>query len=338
MKDGTVIGEGWHLRAGEDHAEVMALRRAGATAMGSTLYVTLEPCNHHGRTPPCTDALLNAGVSRVVIGHLDPNPKMCGKSVDLLRDVGVEVEVLDAPELERQNEQFFRTMRTGRPFVHLKLASTLDGRIAAPGGDSKWITGEETRSRAHMLRAEAGAVLVGARTARVDDPLLTARGVPDSPRITRAVLDPGLTISPASQLVETAADSPVLIFSYAGADRRRVEELERMGVEVIEVPRKDGDLDLEFVLDELGHRGERGLLVEGGGETAGRFLAAGLVDKLTIFYAPRLIGADGIPMVGALNVATMEEALQFYLEDVERIGEDVMLTFYPREGYVHRDS
>ena len=205
-RDGAALSEGWHHRAGADHAEVDALRDAGPAARGATMYITLEPCNHHGRTPPCTEAILRAGISRVVVGHLDPDPRMRGKSVDILREAGVEVEVLNAPDFERQNEQFLHYMRAGRPFVHLKLAVTLDGRIAAAGGDSRWVTGEAARRRAHELRAESGAVLVGANTVRADDPLLTARDLADEPpRITRVVLDPRLTATPGSKLARRRA-------------------------------------------------------------------------------------------------------------------------------------
>src|SRR5215203_3238178 len=195
-RDGSVLSEGWHSRAGGDHAEIVALVKAGRASRGATLYVTLEPCNHYGRTPPCVEAILRTGISRVVVGHLDSDPRMRGRSLGMLRKAGVDVEVLDDPAFEQQNEQFLHRMRTGRPFVHLKLATTLDGRIAAPGGDSRWVTGEDARRRAHELRAEAGAVLVGANTVRADDPMLTPRGLPvRAPRITRVVLDPRLTIS-----------------------------------------------------------------------------------------------------------------------------------------------
>ena len=337
-RDGTVISEGWHARAGTDHAEVAALKSAGERARGATMYVTMEPCNHHGRTPPCTDAVLRAGISRVVMGHLDPDPRMRGKSAEMLRRAGVEVELLDDPAFERQNEQFSHHMRTGRPFVHLKLAATLDGRIAAAGGDSKWVTGEAARQRAHQLRAEAGAVLVGAGTVREDDPLLTARHLPEEPPpITRVVLDPRLTIAADSRLVRTATEGPVLIF--ADTEVLDGRELEAPGVQVVGVPRTSGGLDLRFVLDELGRRGIRGLLVEGGGETAARFVEAGLADKLTLFYAPKLVGSGGVPMIGALRVTKMAEALEFSVSDVETVGEDVAVTLYPNheeEDRVHR--
>ncbi|HEX6709668.1 MAG TPA: bifunctional diaminohydroxyphosphoribosylaminopyrimidine deaminase/5-amino-6-(5-phosphoribosylamino)uracil reductase RibD [Rubrobacter sp.] len=336
-RDGSVVSEGWHSRAGGDHAEIVALNEAGAAARGGTLYVTLEPCNHYGRTPPCVEAILRSGISRVVVGHLDPNPKMQGRSVELLRDAGVEVEVANDPDFERQNEQYLHHMRTGRPFVHLKLATTLDGKIAAAGGDSRWVTGEEARLRAHQLRAEAGAVLVGANTVRTDDPMLTPRdlSVPP-PRITRVALDPHLTTSPESKLAKSASETPVLIFA-AERDGRELE-LEQLGVEVVAAPRSDEGLDLQYVLDELGGRGIKGLLVEGGGETATRFVRKGLADKLTLFYAPKLLGSEGVPMIGGLRVTRMAESLQFSVSEVEKVGEDVVVTLYPEgeEERVHR--
>ena len=340
-EDGKVVGEGWHCRAGEPHAEVVALDGAGEAARGATMYVTLEPCNHFGRTPPCVQTILRAGVSRVVVGHLDPDPRMRGQSVNLLREAGVEVEVLDDSVFDRQNEQFFHHMRTGRPFVHLKLATTLDGRIAAAGGDSKWVTGEQARLRAHELRAEAGAVLVGANTARTDDPMLTARDLPaPPPHITRVILDPHLTTSPESRLANSTDKAPVVIFAAESAFDGREKGLENRGIEVVGAPGSDGDMDLGFVLEELGGRRIKGLLVEGGGETATRFVREGLADKMTLFYAPKLLGADGVPMVGTLRATRVAESLRFSVSDVERIGEDVAVTLYPavdrEEERVHR--
>ncbi len=320
----VVVGEGWHARAGGDHAEAVALERSGPTARGAELYVTLEPCNHHGKTPPCTDAILRAGIRRVVAGHLDPNPKMRGGSVELLREAGVEVEVLGDALFERQNEQFAHYMRTGRPFVHVKLAATLDGRIAAKGGARAWITGAPARHRVHELRAEAGAVLVGAGTARADDPLLTVRDLPEHPpTIVRLVLDPRLTLDPESQLARTARETPVVIFAAEHADRSRAERLRALGVEVVPTPvaKPDGELGLLFVLEELGLRGVRGVLVEGGGETAGRFVAANLADKLTLFYAPKVLGDGGVPLMGSLAFGSVAEAARFRVEEVERFGE-----------------
>jgi diaminohydroxyphosphoribosylaminopyrimidine deaminase / 5-amino-6-(5-phosphoribosylamino)uracil reductase len=332
-RDGTVISEGWHARAGGDHAEIAALKGAGEAARGATMYVTLEPCNHHGRTPPCTDAVLRAGISHVVMGHLDPDPRMRGRSVQLLRSAGLEVEVLEDPACELQNEQFLYYMRTGRPFVHLKLAATLDGRIAAAGGDSRWVTGEAARLRGHQLRAEAGAVLVGANTVRTDDPQLTPRDLfAQPPRITRVVLDPHLTTSPESRLARSTHEAPVLIFTDETALDGREKDLGALGVEVVATPRSPEGLDLPYVLDELGRRGIRGVLVEGGGETAARFVGRGLADKLTLFYAPKLLGSEGVPMIGTLRVTKMAEALKFSVSSVETVGEDVAVTLYPTEG------
>jgi diaminohydroxyphosphoribosylaminopyrimidine deaminase/5-amino-6-(5-phosphoribosylamino)uracil reductase len=340
-EDGKVVGEGWHSRAGEPHAEVVALDGAGEAAREATMYVTLEPCNHFGRTPPCVESIVRAGISRVVVGHLDPDPRMQGRSVGLLREAGIEVEVLDDFVFDRQNEQFFHHMRTGRPFVHLKLATTLDGRIAAAGGDSKWVTGELARLRAHELRAEAGAVLVGANTARTDDPMLTARDLPATPPlITRVVLDPHLTTSPESKLANTTDEAYVVVFALESALDGREKKLEDRGVEVVATPGSNEDMDLRFVLEELGGRGPKGLLVEGGGETATRFVREGLADKMTLFYAPRLLGAEGVPMIGALRATKVAESLRFSVSDVEKIGEDVAVTLYPglagEEERVHR--
>jgi diaminohydroxyphosphoribosylaminopyrimidine deaminase/5-amino-6-(5-phosphoribosylamino)uracil reductase len=282
---------------------------------------------------------LRAGISRVVVGHLDPDPRMQGSSVEILREAGVEVDVLDDPAFEQQNEQFLHHMRTGRPFVHLKLATTLDGRIAASGGDSRWVTGEDARLRAHKLRAEAGAVLVGANTVRTDDPMLTPRGLPGrAPRITRVVLDPRLTTSPDSKLARSAGETPVVVFTPDAALNGREIELQRLGVEVVVTPCSEAGLDLDYVLDELGGRGIKGLLVEGGGETATRFVRKGLADKLTLFYAPKLLGSKGVPMIGDLRATKVAESLQFSVSEVEKVGDDVAVTLYPggEEERVHR--
>ncbi len=340
VRDGAVVGEGWHTRAGGEHAEVAALEMSGSASQGAELYVTLEPCNHYGKTPPCTDAILRAGILRVMVGHLDPNPRMRGRSVDLLREAGIEVEVLDDAYFEQQNEQFLHFMRTGRPFVHIKLATSLDGKIATSNGESKWVTGEAARRRAHLLRAEAGAVLVGAGTARVDDPLLTPRDLPEeAPMVTRVVLDPHLTLPFDGQLARTACADPVVVFEKEdAASKDRADELRERGVEVVSAPGVGGELDLIFVLEELGRREIRGVLVEGGGETAGRFVGRGLADKLTLFYAPKVLGAEGVPLMGSLKVAGIGEASRFRIETVEKVGEDVAVTLYPlkEDDHVHR--
>ena len=331
-RGGEPVGEGYHVRAGEAHAEVNAIVQAGDASRGATMHVSLEPCNHYGRTPPCTDAVLRAGISRVVTGHLDPDPRMRGRSVEVLRKAGVEVEVAGGMEFERQNEQFFHHKRTGRPFVHLKLALTLDGRIAAAGGDSRWITGEPARHGAHKLRAEAGAVLIGAGTARSDDPLLLPRDLPDKPpRITRAVLDPRLTTPPDGRLAASAHDAPVILFTTKDALPDRVQKLEKLGVEVVSVASSASALDLAEVLSTLGERGIKGVLVEGGGATASRFLKSGFVDKLTLFYAPKILGAEGVPGIGTLGLDRVADASRFSVSTVERVGEDIAVTLYPKD-------
>lgn len=339
--DGEIVGEGWHVRAGETHAEVRALESCGGVARGATMYSTLEPCNYHGRTPPCTEAIVRAGISRVVVGHLDPNPRMRGKSLEILENSGVGVEVAPYEYLGRQNEQFLHYMSTGLPFVHLKLAATLDGRIAAHTGESKWITGDDSRHRGHLLRAEAGAVLVGARTARTDDPLLTARDVEgEPPPITRAVLDPSLTVREESNLVRNVGENPLVVFtSEENAEGKRAERLREDGVEVVAVPLFEGELDLVSVLEELGDREVRGVLVEGGGETAAGFIRRGLVQKATLFYAPRMLGSEAVAAVGELAVERVADSPRFAVECVEWSGEDVAVTLYPKEGkeeYVYR--
>lgn len=329
-----VVGEGWHVRPGTLHAEAMALEEAGEKARGATMFVTLEPCNCHHFTPgpSCAEAILKSGIRRVVVGHLDPNPWMNGKSIRLLREAGVEVEVLDDPVFDAQNEQFFWRKRTGRPFVHLKMATTLDGRIAAAGGDSKWVTGDDSRHRAHELRAEAGAVLVGAGTVRADDPTLNARDLEkEPPRITRVVLDPRVTTPPESRIAKTAPELPAVVFADHKYLDGREKPLRRKGVEVVGVPATWRGLDLPYVLNELGSRDISGVLVEGGGGTARSFLEKNLVNKMTLFYAPKLIGADGIPMIGAMRISKMAEALRFSVSEVGMFGDDVAVTLYPKD-------
>lgn len=334
VRDGNVVGRGWHVRPGELHAEAMALREAGAAARGATIYVTLEPCNHHHYSPgpPCADAIISAGISRVVVGHVDPNPWMNGRSIAVLREAGVEVEVMDDVDFEVQNERFFHHKRTGRPFVHLKLAATLDGRIATASGDSRWVTGAESRAEVHRMRAESGAVLVGAGTARADDPMLNARGTDETPpRIRRVVLDPKVTLSVQSNLARSAGELPVFVFADEGFMDGREDALVAAGVEVVGVRSRDGSLDLPYILEELGRRGVSGLFVEGGGITAAHFVAGGLVDRMTVFYAPKFVGASGLPMLGDLGVGMMSEAHGFRVSGTRRFGEDVAVSLYPVE-------
>ena len=296
VRDGRVVGEGWHAEFGAPHAEVEALEAAGAEARGATVYVGLEPCAHHGKTPPCTSALMEAGVERVVVGCRDPHDEAGGGAAEL-RQGGVRVEVgVEARAAARLNAPFLWRHRTDRPFVTLKLALSLDARIAARQGERTGVTGEEAREHAHRLRAEHDAVLVGRVTARVDDPRLTARGElrPRVPPV-RVVLDSGLALPPTSRLVRTADEVPVWVACTDAADPSTADELEAAGVRVLELPAgPEGSVDVEALVDRLGREGLGSVLVEGGGRVAASFLRAGRVERMHLLYAPVLFGADGV--------------------------------------------
>lgn len=329
--DGGIVGEGFYVYEQLKHAETYALEQAGARAQGATAYVSLEPHAHHGRTPPCTDALIRAGVARVVAPTEDPNPKVSGKGFAHLRAAGVEVSVgLLATESEKLNEKYLHFMRTGRPFVHLKLAVSLDGKIATRTGDSRWVAGEQSRARAHELRHECDAIMVGVGTVAIDDPLLTDRSGRTRRRLlTRIVMDERVETSPDSQLARTAREAPVWLFGSAGADGSAIRALETRGVEVIWD--ESGGRDVLSVLKELGQRLIQSVLLEGGGSLAGAFIDAQLVDKVTFFVAPLIIGGRAAPgAVGGLGAAKMADA--FRLKDVEvaQRGEDLEITGYPK--------
>lgn len=324
---GEIVGEGFYLYENLKHAETYALDQAGPRAQGATAYVSLEPHAHHGRTPPCTDALIKAGIVRVVAPHEDPNPKVSGKGFAHLRDAGVAVSVgLLAREAEIANEKYLHFMRTGRPFVHLKLATTLDGKIATKTGDSRWITGPESRARVHDLRHEYDAILVGAGTLKTDDPLLTDRsGKSRRLPLVRVLLDEKLTIAGSSQLVQTVDDSPVVVFAASDAINEKLSPL----VEIVRDA--SGGRDLVSVLNELGQRSIQSVLIEGGASVAGSFLDAGLVNKVSFFIAPKIVGSSDAPTaVSGEGVASLSDAIQ--LENVEVIhhGSDVEITGYPK--------
>jgi diaminohydroxyphosphoribosylaminopyrimidine deaminase/5-amino-6-(5-phosphoribosylamino)uracil reductase len=327
-RSGETVGEGFYVYERVKHAETIALEEAGARARGATCYVTLEPHGHTGRTPPCTEALIRAGVARVVAPIEDPNPLVSGRGFERLKEAGVAVTVGTlAREASRQNEKYIHAVGTGRPFVHLKLATSLDGRIATRTGHARWISSEESRARVQLLRHEADAILVGSGTATTDDPLLTDRsGLARGRPLLRVVLDHQLRLGPGSNLARTARETPVLVFTSTSADARKAAALLERGVEVIRLP--SGSRALASVLEELGGREVQGLLVEGGSNVAGAFLRAGLVNKASFFIAPIILGGDALGAVGGEGVLTVAEAARLYDIEVTRRGCDVEVTGY----------
>jgi len=324
---GEIVGEGFYIFEAIKHAETIALEIAGEKARGGTAYVSLEPHAHHGRTPPCTDALIAADIKRVVAPIEDLNPKVSGKGFAHLRAAGIEVEIgLMRAEAEQINEAYLHYMSTGMPFVHLKLAVSLDGKIATHTRDSRWITGPESRARAHELRHEYDAILVGAGTVETDDPQLSDRsGLPRRRPIVRVVLDDEVRLSPDSQLVKTTSKAPVIAFGNESANHADV--LRAQGVEIVNSTRGD----LPSVLRELGSRSIQSVLVEGGSTVAGQFIDAGLVNKLTFLIAPKIIGGVTAPSaIGGSGIAMMSEALELERITTIKRGNDIEVTGYPR--------
>src|SRR3954470_9708574 len=330
VKGGRTIGEGYHEAAGQPHAERMALAACSEDPGGATLYVSLEPCAHHGRTPPCTDAIIEAKLRRVVVASDDPTGKAAGRGLGILRDDGIQVDVATGEVAEAArllNQPFRKHARTGRPLVLLKYAMTLDGKVATRTGDSKWISGELSRARAHHWRAESDAVAVGIGTALADDPLLTARveGVPRQPR--RVVFDAEARLPLDGQLVQSSGETPVILICSRAASRTHVQALEAAGVDVVTVSGENESARVQAALDELGARDIQQLLVEGGPHLAGAFLDAGEVDELRVFIAPVIAGGRSArPAVEGEGVETIADAARALHTTVERIEDDVLVT------------
>ena len=335
VRAGEIVGSGWHRRAGGPHAEVHALAEAGELARGADLYVTLEPCSHHGRTPPCAEALIAAGVGRVFIGMIDPNPRVAGQGGELLRRAGIPVTVgIRERECRRLNEPFCKHVTSGLPFVILKSALTLDGMSATAGGDSRWVTGEAARRQVHRLRSRLDAVLVGIGTVLADDPQLTVRHVRGRDPL-RVVVDSTLRIPLAAQLLNLSSAAKTVVATVC-RDRDRVRAIEACGAEVLPCRERDGRVDLADLLAQLGRRGVQSLLLEGGATLAGEALRRGMVDKCCFFYAPKLLAGAGTGLCSGPGVARMVDALVLREMTVRRIGDDILVEGYP-EGVCSRD-
>lgn len=330
VADGRVVGRGWTQPGGRPHGETEALRRAGSAARGATAYVSLEPCNHWGKTPPCTEALIGAGIARAVVALEDPDPRVSGTGVERLRASGITVDTgLAASEAAEVNAGFLLRIREGRPLVGLKTATTLDGRIATATGESRWITGAASRQRGHLLRARYDAIMVGAETALVDDPDLTCRlaGLEDQSPV-RIALDSRLRIPPGARIVRTARDVPTWIVCRPDAPGDAAAALEAAGVRLVRVERgPDGRPALDAVLRALGDLGLTRVLVEGGGVLAAALLAQDLVDRIHWFRAPMLIGGDGRPAVAPLPLAGLGAAPRFRRLSTEAVGADTLETY-----------
>ena len=336
VRDGRVIGEGYHQEVGGPHAEVEAIRNAGEGLEGATIYVSLEPCCHHGRTPPCTDAIRDAGIARVVVASDDPSPHAAGRGLGILRDDGIEVLVADGELATRArllNQPFRKHARTGRPWVMFKSAMSLDGKVATRSGDSKWISGESSRELVHDWRAASDAVAVGIGTALADDPLLTARVggsgsetlAPHQPR--RVVFDSLAQLPLGARLLDGTATSPLTVVVSRAAPRTATDALETRGVEVICATGENEQARVRSALDQLGASGVTSLMLEGGPKLAGAFLDAGEVDEVRLFVAPLLLAGRGardpFESDGAETIADAVRALTLHCE---RIGDDLLVS------------
>ena len=333
VRRGRVVGEGYHRRAGGPHAEALALRRAGARARGATLYVTLEPCCHlDKRTPPCVPSIITSGIMRVVVAARDPNPRVRGRGATALRRAGLHVDLgVEQAGAEKLIEPYRTLITTGRPFVTLKVASTLDGKIATARGESRWITGPGARALVHFLRARADAILTGIGTILADDPSLTARtGAAHGPTPLRIVLDPSLRIPPRAKVLRDRK-APTLVVTTPDASAAKRAALKKIGVEALVLPSRRGRIQWRALLAELGRRGVASLVIEGGAEVNASALREGAVDRVLVFLAPRMLGGkDAVGVIGGRSPARLSEALQLKRVSVMRVGPDILV-----EGYLH---
>ncbi len=325
VRDDTVIGQGYHQKAGDDHAEVIALREAGKIARGATMYVNMEPCCHYGKTPPCTDAICESGIRRVVMAGIDENPRVCGLGIGYLRKNHVETSVGVLEDRSRKlNEVYLKYIKTGVPFVTLKLAVTLDGRIADSERKSSWITGPETRKRVHLWRAWSDAVMVGVGTVLADDSMLTVRDVDGSDPL-RVIVDSRLQIPLDSNVF---ADDNVIIATSDTVDKARLNSFEQTGVEVWKLYSENGWVSISALLSKLGEREITSVLCEGGSILATALLKERLIDKVVFTIAPKILGS-GIQAIGDIGIKHIQDAIILKEIEIEKIGDDVIVSGYP---------
>ncbi len=326
VKNGIVVGRGWTSDGGRPHAETNALAAAGPNARGATAYVTLEPCAHTGRTSPCAEALVEAGITRAVVAIEDPDPRVSGQGIEILRSAGVQVEVgcLAAPAMVL-NRGFLSRTATGRPMVTLKLAASIDGRIATGSGESRWITGPAARAEVHLMRAQSDAVLVGAGTVRADDPKLDVRGLGiKGANPVRVVVTGSLAVARDSHLARTARETPLWLCHHSEVEVSRKEAWNAVGASLIEVPfQADGQLNLSAMMQQLGERGITRVLCEGGGRLAAALLESGLVDEVVTYTAGLTLGDEGTAAIGHMGIEALQLAPRFRLIDTVRVGPDV---------------
>ena len=332
VKDGRMVGSGYHQMVGGPHAEVNAIDAAGKLAKGATLYVTLEPCNHTGRTPPCTRKILAAGIKRVVVAMMDPNRDVAGGGAKLLEQQGIRITTgVCQAQARKLNEAFVKFVRTRRPFVIAKCAATLDGRIATRCGDSKWVTGEKARQFVHRLRHAVDGILVGINTVRTDNPSLTAR-LPDGQckDPVRVILDTHLSISPEAKLLRQESDADTILVVGEALTPDKQTNFEKDGIRVIQSELKNGLIDMDALMDRLGTMGLTSILIEGGSRVLASAFGAGIVDKVLFFYAPKILGGDdGIPICSGPGPELMSQSIAINDINVRRFGDDVMI-----EGYI----
>lgn len=336
VKDGEAIGEGYHEYFGGPHAEINAINNAKEDVKGAAMYVTLEPCSHYGKTPPCAKAIVESGIAKVVVGMKDPNPLVAGKGIDILRENGIEVITgIMEDDIKKLNEIFIKYITTGLPFCILKTAMTLDGKTATVTGDSKWITGEASRRYVHELRHRVSAVMVGIGTVLADDPMLTARleGVRTVDPV-RVIVDTKARIPLGAKVLNLKSEAKTIIAATGEADQHRLDAIRSKGAEVIMTPPSDGKVDLGYLCKELGERGVDSVLLEGGSELNFSALEQGIVDKVVLFISPKMVGGDSAKTpVGGKGIPSIKNAIALVNAEVSRFNEDFII-----EGYLGKEE